>query len=72
MAVVPLEIMKEDGDFASSSEANVASGVSGSAEISRYMIVIADFIFSFGVKVLPTYPTELGVIELKIVHRSHG
>ena len=71
MPVIPLEIMEKDGDFASSSEANIATGVGGSTEISCYVVMIPYFIFSLGVKLFTTYPTDLGVIEVKIIHRSH-
>ena len=72
MTVVPLEVMVEDWNFASSSEADIAPRVSGSAEISSYVVVIADFRFLFRVEILSTDPTGLVVVELLVVHRCHA
>ena len=67
MPIIPPEVMEEDWNFASSSETQVATGVSGSTEITRYVIVVPYFIFSLGIKLLPTYLTGFGDCEVPVI-----
>ena len=71
MAVIPPEVVKEDGDFTRSPETQVAAGVGGSTKISRYVIMIPYFVISLGIKVLPTYPTDFCVCEVPIIQGGH-
>ena len=63
MAVIPPEVVKENGNFASSSETQVAAGVGGSTEISGNVVVVPYFVLNLSVKLLRTDPTDFCVIE---------